>query len=363
MPPTKHHHLGPSKFPAWKLCPCFESDPAPREDATEGTRQHAALESILRGGSGDSLADLSTDGAEAVQWAADYIRTLAGELPIQPETRLEYRAPDAFAQGGNSVLYHGTADAIIIRGTGNHADLIDYKSGADDFDHRPQLAGYALALFSMRTRLKVIRCHVLYGRVQHVDSWSLTQADAAAQVLPVIEAHQNPARQPSACAYCGMCAARATCPALTATAGTVAKAEELEAEFLPALRDPSALTDPATASKALTLARQVSTWADGIRKAVTELAKDGTPVPGYRIQERKGSPDLIDPTEAAERLDLPALVFFQAGKWSIPKLADQYAKANGIPKSRARAEVEEKLSDILKPGRPSVSLVVEKGGG
>jgi hypothetical protein len=362
MPPIKHHHLGPSKFPAWKLCPCFESDPTPREDATEGTRQHAALESVLRGGP-DPLAELSPDGAEAVQWAADYIRSLAGELPIQPETKLQYSTPDAFAEGGESVLFYGTADALIIRGTGDHADLIDYKSGADDHDHRPQLAGYALALFSMRKRLKAVRCHVLYGRVQHVDAWSLTQADAAAQVLPVIERHQDPDRQPAACAYCTMCAASATCPALLASAGTVASSQEMDAGILSVLMEPGALIDPATASKALTLARQVSTWADAVRKAVTDLAKEGARIPGYRIQERKGSPDLIDPTEAAERLNLPALVFFKAGKWSIPKLSDLYAEANGIPKSRARSEVEDMLSDIMKPGSPSVSLVVDKAGG
>ena len=178
----KHHELSPSKFPAWKGCPCFESDQTERADATEGTRQHAALAAMLEGK--DLPEDeLSPEAMEAVEWAADHVKTLAGDNRIRTESRVTYSARDSFARKGVSKVYHGTADAIVVRG--NLADLVDYKSGGDDRDHRPQLAGYALALFSMRPRLKTVRCHVLYGRIRKVDTWSLSQPDAAGVVMPI----------------------------------------------------------------------------------------------------------------------------------------------------------------------------------
>jgi RecB family exonuclease len=356
--PEHHHNLSPSKFPAWAICPAFDSDPAPRGDATEGTAQHAALSALLTGG---EPPPLSTDAAESVQWAKDYIHTLSGVDPILSEQRVQFSTPDAFAPGGESVLYFGTADGIIIRPPGNMADLIDYKSGADDHDHRAQLAGYALALFSMRKRLKVIRCHVLYARVRRVDSWSLTQAEAAGIVLPILASRQKDERNPTASHHCGFCVHRATCPALTAQVGTVAKAHDWES-ILPALRDPGALSDPSILSKALTLARLVGTWADAVRKTATDRAKAGDTIPGYRLQERKASPELSDPAAAMQRTGLDLPEFMQAVKVSIPKLADLYAAAQGMPKTRARSQVEEILADLLQVGPPSYSLVSAKGG-
>jgi type I restriction enzyme R subunit len=77
----KHHELAPSSFPAWAVCPCFDSDPAEREDAAAGTAQHTALAALLSGNDA-LLAALSADAREAVTWAADHIRTLAGAETI-----------------------------------------------------------------------------------------------------------------------------------------------------------------------------------------------------------------------------------------------------------------------------------------
>ena len=144
----QHHELSPSSFPAWAICPAFDSDNAEREDATEGTKQHEVLSKLLRAPTdadpAAALAVLSDPAAEAVAWAAGYVRALAGGLTVLSEHHLTYTTPDAFALGGRSVVYFGTGDAIIIHPPGNTADLIDYKSGANG-DHRAQLAGYALA--------------------------------------------------------------------------------------------------------------------------------------------------------------------------------------------------------------------------
>ena len=352
-----HHELAPSSFPAWEVCPAFDSDPGERADATEGTRQHAALAAALAG-----IAELTTDAAEGVRWAFEYIRTLAGGNRIETERRVAYTAPDAFAPGGRSEVYFGTLDALVIHPPGNLAYLIDYKSGADDRDHRAQLAGYALALFTERTRLKTIRCHVLYGRTRRADSWSLTQADAAGIVHPILEARQKPDRKPAACDYCGFCAHRTTCPAITGQVEAVARTAPTWEDLAPAIRDPAAITDPALAAKALTVARFVSTWADAIRARATELAKGGAVLPGYRLQERRGTREIPDLPAALARTGLAPAAFMQACKVSLPKLGDVYATARGISKAAAGREIEGTLADLIREGTPTVSLVADRKG-
>ena len=61
---TSHHELSPSSFPVWAKCPAFESDPAPRQDAEDGTRRHSQLEQMLNGTPPAAAVD------EGVQWAA-----------------------------------------------------------------------------------------------------------------------------------------------------------------------------------------------------------------------------------------------------------------------------------------------------
>jgi hypothetical protein len=260
-----------------------------------------------------------------------------------------------------SEVFSGTADAVIIRG--NMADLVDYKSGADDRDHRPQLAGYALALFSMRARLKTIRAHVLYGRVHLVDSFAMTQADAAGIVIPILDARRDPARRtPAACSYCGFCVHRTICPAITEQVEAVAKTAPSFDELAPAIRDPGAITDPTLAAKALTVARFVSTWADAIRARATQLAQGGAVLPGYRMQERRGSREVTDLDAARARTGLTAEQFVSACKVSLPKLSDVYATARGLSKAAASREIETTLSDLIREGTPSVSLVADRKG-
>ena len=360
----KHHELSPSSFPAWAICPAFDSDNAEREDANEGTKQHEVLSKLLRAPTdadpAAALAVLSDPAAEAVAWAARYVRALAGGLTVLSEHHMVYAAPDAFAPGGRSVVYAGTADVLVIHPPGNTADLIDYKSGADG-DHRAQVCAYALAAFSMRPRLKTIRCHVCYGRSRTADAWALTQADAAGVVLPILEARGDPSKHvPTACAHCGYCAHRATCTALTSQVAVVAESAQTWAELAPALRDPAALSDPATAAKALTVARYVQTWADAIRARCTEMAKEGATLPGYRLQERKAPREVSDLPAALALSGLEVPAFLSACRASLSKLGEACAKARGVPKATAAREVEAMLAGLIVEGSPSHSLVTSK---
>jgi len=351
-----HHELSPSAFPAWAECPCFDSDEEERTNTLEGTLQHDALSKALKE-QPDAYQHLSATARENVQWAEQSIRTLAGEDPIQSEVKLRYMAPDAFARGGQSEVYYGTADVLIRRG--NHADLIDYKSGTAERDHRAQLAGYALALFSQRARIKTVRCHVLYGASRSSDSWALSQADAAGIVLPILEARNRQDRLPKVNSYCTFCRHRLTCPALLAEVSKAAAPAEWE-EPLPALQEVGATTDPETLGKALDLARLIEIWSKAVRKAATELAQAGSVPPGYQLQSRRGTREITDTQQAIERIGIPPDSFLGSQRISLSKLADTYATTKGVTKKQATEQLETLVCDLIEEKKGTVSLVAAK---
>lgn len=353
---SQHHELSPSKFPAWAECPWFEPDTTERPDAVEGTAQHAALAASLNGDE-DPEAQLTVEAREAVHWATNYVKVLANGGRLFTEHRVHYIAPDRFDPKGVSQVYYGTADVVILHG--NYADVIDYKSGANTLDHRPQLAGYALALFSMRARLKTIRCHILYGRIREADTWTLSQAEAAAIVLPILYAHGNPSHPAVVCDYCFLCRKRAKCPALVAQVETVARAigeDGLESK----LAKPETFEDPEIVSKAMTLSKFVSIWAKAVRENATRLAQSGVDVPGYRLQKRCGRQSVTELYEAYNKSGLTLEQFFTACNLSLGKLAEAYAETFGLSKSQANEKIQDGLSGLVQQSPDSYSLVKKK---
>ena len=200
------------------------------------------------------------------------MKSLAGEDPVKCRgPASEYDVRDSFAATGAATVYYGTADVVVIHG--NVADLVHYKSGADDRDHRAQLAGYALALFNMRARVKTIRCHALYGRVRR---W--IRGLSPRPTLPAWCSRSSKQGRISAGCPCRVITApsaadRMVLPRPDYAGGRGGQGERELESLVPALKDPGAITDPATMAKALTLARFVSTWSDSVRKAATDLAR------------------------------------------------------------------------------------------
>jgi hypothetical protein len=283
-------------------------------------------------------------------------RERMGEVRLV-ERRVSYKVPDAFADGGEAVVFYGTADAIIIHPPGAEAELVDFKSGAGG-NHREQLAGYALALFSERKRLKRIRCHVLYGRTQHADCWTLDRAQAAATALPIIEARQAEHREPHAGDYCQYCANRMTCPAVT---GMVQAVTDGGADLLAAIREPGAVTNPDQMARLMDMAGVLATWTKTVKDAALAMAQAGADLPGYRLSERRGTQSIEDIPAAAQRLGLDSEQMLTACKVSIPTLAKMYATAQGLKPKAARHEMETLLGDLLAEGKPSYSITKYKG--
>ena len=259
---------------------------------------------------------------------------------------------DTFAEGGEAVVYYGTADAVIIHHPGREAELIDFKSGAGG-NHREQLAGYAMALFSERRRLKRIRCHVLYGRTQQADCWTLDRATAAATVLPIIEARQAEYREPCAGDYCQYCVHRLTCPAVT---GEVVAITGVGESLLEAIRKPDAVINPDKMTRLMDMVGILSTWSKTVKAAALEMAQAGVNIPSYRLTERKGTQAIEDIPVAAERLGLTSEQMVTACKISLPTLAKVYGAAQGLKPKAARHEMESLLGDLLTEGTTSYTL-------
>ncbi len=318
-----------------------------------------ALAALLAGGEMPLPAELSADALAAVQWAASYVRILAGGDPIQTEVRLTYSAPDGWAAKGQSAVFFGTSDALVIHRYA--ADVIEYKSGDRHHDYKPQVAAYALALMSARARVKSVRGHILYGRTRQTDCYSFTREEAGSIVFPIIEARQNPDRTPAPCEYCGLCGSRLTCPAITGRVLAVAEVRDWREE-LPSMRDPASITDPGIMARALTLAKFVEIWADAVRSRATDLARSGTILPGWKLQDRRGKREVADLQAAFNRSGLTAEQFIAACTLSLPKLADVWATARAIPKAQATRDMEAALADLVVEATPSVCLVAERRG-
>lgn len=347
-----HHELSPSAFPAWSQCPRFDSDSTQRDDAAAGTRNHAALAAALQGHS--ALLDaLPLDARDGVVWAADYVRANSGAGAMLETERRVRLLNDAGAE-----VYFGTADVVAIT-MADGVHLFDFKSGDDSKDHKPQMAGYSLALFDGLFDADTITAHLLYGRIKRAVVHTFTRESSAAIVMPILEARKNPSRQPAACDWCGLCAHRLTCPALVDRAMAVAKVRDWQGD-LPALAHPSVITDPALMGRALALARFVGDWVDSVRHHATEMAKSGAALPGFRLQERRGARGVEDLTAAFERIGLEPPDFLKACKLSIPKLGEIVAEVRGMKKAAATREVEDRLAGLVTEAAPSFSLVADR---
>ena len=88
------------------------------------------------------------------------------------------------------------------------------------------------------------------------------------------------------------------------------------------------------------------------------MAKEGTSIPATG-SGTKGPREVSDlPRAALSGLEVPA--FLSACKASLPKLAEAYAKARGMPKASAAREVEAMFAGLIVEGSPSHSLVTSK---
>jgi len=113
-----HHEFGPSRLPYLACCPRYKSGEV-GEAAHSGTRQHSALEQLIKGLPVE-VEGLTEEEYDNASWAASHILTMAGGAAIMSEVRL------TMVEDFEEVLY-GRAD-IIWPPEGGNLVLMDSKS-------------------------------------------------------------------------------------------------------------------------------------------------------------------------------------------------------------------------------------------
>jgi hypothetical protein len=241
--------------------------------------------------------------------------------------------------------------------------LFDLKSR--ERDYWPQLAAYALALIQEHGYPEV-HCHILFMVPRRYEVRTLTEADCLALIMPVIE---NAGRgEANPCDYCGWCAQQLTCPAkLAQVNAVVAGRPDWSLEQYHA----SQITTADEMGKALALASSLSKWAEAVKHFALEMVVNQGVVPtGYQIKPTKGKAYISDPAAAFQLAGLEQDVFLrccdvrQNTSKKYPDkmgLADALARRDGLPLSKAKKQIKEKLSSVITTGKDGIKLVPIKG--
>ena len=262
--------LRPSNLPKLAVCPCYESNPVAGPAAERGTLLDTAFRAeLLQTGDRRQISDkLTGDENAAVSWAVSMVRAMAGR------ERVLAREDDCRVAMLN---LNGTADAIIPTRL-MHFDL---KTGVRR-NYREQMAAYALG-FMQAQFASSWSAHLLFCDLREIETFRFTYEEAHAVVHGVVQAFNDPAKQPNPCEYCGWCAKADTCPARRA----------LVAETLPAA-DPgfdfdAVVGDPEQLGRFLAACAVVEDFRERAKKVAIERLKTGGEVPGWRMVTRKGT--------------------------------------------------------------------------
>ena len=352
--------IRPSSLPMLAVCPRYVPAPDTGElDKSAGTARHDAMAAALLGREPDWSLH-TDDEREKVEWAIDYIRlkSPAGET-MMVEQRRELVGEDF------EVIYSGTPDV-----TCGH-ELFDLKWR--ERDYAAQMAAYALAMMTDEPWMEqYVNVHVLFAERKHVQTYRLTSEDAWAIVGKILHDANSPASEPKACDYCGWCANRLTCPALTAPVQQIADARgevgfddaAKFSEWLAAGAHSSDMNSPELSGAVLRIARTIGTWCEAVEHHCKALAvKQGITPAGYKIQNRQGNRFIASVMDAFARTGLDQDQFLPLCEIKFAPLAEKLAAVRGMKKSQAERELESKLGDCLQRKAPSVSLVAEKSTG
>jgi hypothetical protein len=319
-------------------CPCWESSGA--SDATEaGTDRHAALADLFAGND-ELLTLLEDEQADAVRWAAEYIRLKAPLLDekIWFETKLQIM--DGM---------EGTADCMC------GDQLFDLKWRFRDYN--AQMAAYALGMFRLRPEFPFVQVHLLFGESRESRTYRITKEEAEAVVAKVIAYASMSDKKPTPCDYCGWCSRQIGCSAYTERAAAVVDGRE---DWKLEQYHSSQISDPAEMSKALTMAKQLSKWCEAVEFKAKEMAvKDGVTIPGYKLQTRQGNQFVVDIAAAFQLAGLPQDKFLDCCNVVLTKLGETYATFTGQKKAPGVRELNQKLAAVIDRKPSTVSLVKE----
>lgn len=348
--------IRPSSLPMLAQCPQFESGSS--DFAELGTDRHSALREYYEGKTGE-YDMLDEESQAGIRWAAEYIKCHVSESwAVRWETRGNFIAP-------NFEEMSGTPDLV------NGLNVFDFKWR--ERDYTAQMACYALMVIeSLEDTVSIgelrVRVHQLFGQPRKAVVLDFDRASAEGAIEPILSALGGP---PTPCDYCGWCAKRLMCPALTGPAKYIAEKYADLSMVNVASWHPSEMENPEHLALALTIWRRVlKKWGESVEFHASEAAtKKGLQLPGYELKERQGRKFVSDTKSAYEASGLAPEKFLQACSVrlnSSKKYPDQVAldalfKEQAGSLAAGKRMAEKKLADVIKRGRSTLALVAAKG--
>lgn len=263
-----------SALPKLAQCPTFEGSPATSGAASRGTTLDAAYRAGLQGDL-TLIAALPDADQSAVLWAMNKTLELAdGSLIITDEDDLKVSTP--------GMDHIGTEDARLQF----DAVSFDLKSGQLR-SYYEQMAAYAYGNMDS-TFVTEWTCHLIFCDQQEVTTHVFSYEGAKALVEGIIARATDPAAAPSACDYCGWCARKDTCLAVTqpvvetlARVDSTVSLEEMKTQLL---------ADPTRLGKFLSaVAIFTKELVTPIKDAAKEKLEAGEEIPGWKQQTVAGS--------------------------------------------------------------------------
>ena len=327
--------LRPSALPKLAECPCFESSADAGPEAARGSALDALFRARIEGvpDQAEMFYTPSADDFAALDWAINMVRTLAGGAALITRDEQCRITISGFENPG-------TADAIIPERFA-HADL---KTGQKR-NYMQQMAAYALGLMEQRFASEWT-AHLLFCDQREIVSHRFTYNEAKQIVADVIARYRDPQKQPSLCDYCGWCAKADTCPARTNAAATALANATPAFDFAAVLRDETKLGSFLAACSVL----------DDYREKAEVAAKDrlkaGMPVPGWKLQQRKGA-EFVNHDEVGRHI--------QAFGFGVVLAAYGNLSAKKFREIWALKQSDKPLPPgVIQPGKPVVALVSDR---
>lgn len=215
-----HHKLSPSSYPAWSICPHWESKHSDDDgSAAEGTAAHEllhkAFEDEIDLNNTEETADLDPNLLFTVKRAYDGINDLLNRI-CEWEWSWTARSEEHLEADGNLPAdTFGTADLVVK--AGDTFAVCDYKHRYSDRDYTAQLAAYAVMWvnqFPHDYHCGEVHLIVWYGDTGTYTDTVLTVAEchniASYAQLSRLNASTRPRKASPWCNLCEHCGA---CPA------------------------------------------------------------------------------------------------------------------------------------------------------
>lgn len=274
--------------------------------------------------------------ASAVQTYVDFVKKIEAEeapalLRLEQRFSLEDLDPP--------MPMFGTSDCTIYGKNSANLWIIDYKHGqgvAVDVEDNAQLKYYALgAVLKIGNKAPINQVHtaIVQPRAMHRDgpirTYSYTKdeiLDFGTDLIDAAHAALKPDAPLVAGDHCKFCKAAGVCPALRSNALAVAQ------DDFGAVRSVDDLTPEEIASY-MTRIPLVEEWIKSLRRHANSLLEAGTPVPGYKLVEKRptrrwktqdavlewaASEELEDDEIFEKKIKSPAQMEKVVGKKNVP---------------------------------------------